>query len=182
MCSTCTYQEIPIRNSIRILLINDHQELLLMGANDPKITSKHGSYQGRFWFPIGGEIEKGESLMEAAVRELKEETGLDQEAVKFGPVVWFGEFEMILSGKLTRLKQQFLVAHTNQKSTTLENLTAEEKQNIEKLQWFSLEAICQSKEVIFPVVLKDHLPDILEGKYPNKPMWIDLAKQPTAKR
>ena len=44
---------------------------------------------GRFWFPIGGEIEPGEEFMDAAIRELKEETGLEQQDVVFGPKVWF---------------------------------------------------------------------------------------------
>jgi 8-oxo-dGTP diphosphatase len=31
------------------------------------------------WIPVGGEIEPGETLLEAAVRELREETGFDGE-------------------------------------------------------------------------------------------------------
>ena len=170
--------KIQIRNNIKILLINDKKELLLTHVSDPKTTSKDGSYYGKFWVPIGGDIEEGESIMEAAIRELKEETGLDKKDVAFGPIVWFGEFEMVISGKLIRLKQQFIVAHTTNKSVTMEYLTADEQKVIEKIEWLSLYKICASDEVVYPVVFKDYLPDILNENYPVEPIWIDLAKKP----
>ena len=61
---------IPIRNSIRILLLNSSNELLLMCADVPSTTTSSGKYHGKFWFTVGGEIEEGETLEEAAVREL----------------------------------------------------------------------------------------------------------------
>ena len=170
--------KLPIHNSIRILLINQENKLLLMCADDPKTTSKDGAYHGRFWFLIGGKIEADEGLMEAAVRELKEETGLDANNVTFGPKVWFGEFEMVLSGTMTRLKQQFVVAHTKKSETTLDYLTPDEQKVVEKIAWFSLDDIKCSKEVVYPVVLQDYLPAILASNYPAEPIWIDLAKKP----
>lgn len=173
--------EIPIHNSLRILLINSENELLLMCADDPHTTSKEGKYHGRFWFTIGGEIESNETLLETATRELKEETGIDPAHVTFGPVVWFGEFDLVLSGKLKRLKQQFIVAHTKNAEITLEHLTANEKKVVKKLAWFSLDQIRSHDEIIYPVPLKDYLPDILLGNYPSKPIWIDLGKTPEKK-
>jgi len=142
---------LPIRHSIRILLFNQRDELLLMCANDPNTTELDGTYRGKFWFTIGGEIEKEESLEEAAVRELFEETGLKVDEVTFGPVVWWGDFELVLYGKPTLLKQKFIVARTKQTSVTLNHLTQEEKLVIQKLDWFSIKKMRQSSDIIYPI-------------------------------
>lgn len=165
-----------IRNSIRILLINKSNELLLMYVDDPKTTSADGSYRGAFWCSIGGEIESGEDVKDAAIRELKEETGLNIKDVTFGPIVWFGEFKMMLYGQMTQLKQQFIVAHTEKTQITLKYLTPEEKKVVKKLSWFSLDNIKSSKEIIYPIGLENYLPDILARNYPSQPIWFDLAK------
>lgn len=169
---------LPVRNSIKILLLNDKNEILLMCANDPKTVSENGKYYGRFWFPIGGKIEKGEDLFEAAIREIYEETGLKREEIELGPIVWFGEFNLKLHGILTKLKEKFIVVKTKKNKVSLTNLDDWEKKVVEEIAWFSLEKIKNSKEVIFPILLEKYLPDIILKKYPKKPIKIDLAKQP----
>ncbi len=123
-------------------------------------------------------MEDGESLQETAIRELFEETGLTPEEVELGPIVWFGEFELVLSGTPTRLKQRFMVATTRQNNISLANLTQEEQAVIQKTAWFSLEEIKNSPNIIYPVLLPKYLPDILSGNYPAEPLEIDLAAQP----
>jgi 8-oxo-dGTP pyrophosphatase MutT (NUDIX family) len=166
------------RNSVKIILMNENKEILLMCADDPTTTSTDGKYHGRFWFPIGGKIEEGESVQAAALREVFEETGITSDKIELGPVVWFGEFDLVLSGKLQHLKEQFIVAQTKQRNISLDNLTDEERAVVKHVEWFSLDKIKNCSEVIFPVVLPDYLPDILAGNYPEMPIDIDLAKQP----
>ena len=99
----------PIRSSIKVILLNDKDELLLMCADDPKTTSADGKYLGKFWFTVGGEIELNESTEETAYREVYEETSIKKDEIELGPMVWFGEFDLILNGVLTRLKQNLLL-------------------------------------------------------------------------
>lgn len=166
---------LPTRVSVKVLLLNDRNELLLLCADDPKTTQADGKYNGPFWFLVGGEIEEGESFQEAALREIDEEVGLKKSDIELGPVVWFGEYDLILNGVLTHLKQTFIVARTKSKKVFFNNLTAWEKSTLKKVEWFSLEKMHKTCEAIYPASLKQHLPDIIEGKYPQKPFKIELG-------
>jgi len=168
----------PVRSSIKILLLNEKNELLLMCADDPKTTSADGKYIGKFWFTVGGQIEENESINEAAIREIYEETGIKKEEIELGPIVWFGEFDLILNGVLTRLKQKFMVAKTNQKNVFLKNPTSWEKNVITEFKWYSLDEIKNTNEIIYPALLSEYLPDIIAKNYPSKPIEIDLSVQP----
>ncbi len=57
--------------SAATIVLNDRNEILLIKGPD------------RGWEMPGGVVEAGESLKEAAVRETKEESGIDVEIIKF---------------------------------------------------------------------------------------------------
>ncbi|RFB14776.1 NUDIX domain-containing protein [Bacillus sp. HNG] len=57
--------------SAATIVINENNEILLI----------YGPKRG--WEMPGGQVEEGESLREAAIRETKEETGIDIEVLKF---------------------------------------------------------------------------------------------------
>ena len=170
------------RESVKVLLFNTKKQLLLIHTDDPKTQSSNGQYHGSFWSPIGGGVELNETLREAAHREVFEETGITLKESELGSMVWFGEFDLILHGVLTHIKQTYFVAKTDQSTTSLSHLMPEEKAVVQKLAWFSLEEIQNSREVIFPVVLPEYLPDILAERYPNPILKLDLAKQPSPRK
>lgn len=170
--------QVAVRNSIKIILLNSKNELLLLCTDDKSIKTSKGKYHGRFWQLVGGKIEEGENTKQAAERELFEETGLKASDVTFGDVVWKGELDLKMKDVMTHINQCFIVARTNNENVTLKNLTDEEKPVIKTLEWLSLDQIKNSEDIIYPVVLPDYLPDILKGKYPKEPIFIDLAKQP----
>jgi 8-oxo-dGTP diphosphatase len=57
--------------SAATIVLNEHGELLLI--NGPR----------RGWEMPGGQVEEGESLKEAAIRETREESGIEVEVIKF---------------------------------------------------------------------------------------------------
>lgn len=166
-----------VRNSVKIILLNKENKILLMGTDDKNIKDTNGKYKGRFWQLIGGKIEEGESLESAAKRELFEETSLQSEDVEFGPIVWQGDLSLLMHGTLTKIHQKFIVAHLKKDvDINLNHLTEEEKGVVITLQWWSLKEIENSKEIIYPGVLAIHLKELLGGDVPDSPIEIDLAE------
>jgi 8-oxo-dGTP pyrophosphatase MutT (NUDIX family) len=165
----------PTRTAVRIVLLNDADELLLMCMDDPTIRSIGVAYGGPFWTLIGGEIESGETIREAAERELREETGLTRADVEIGPHVWFGELDLILHGTPMHIRQEFLVARTRRRHVSLAHLTDAERRVVRELSWFSLERLIHGREVVHPARLPEYLPDIIERNYPTEPLRITLT-------
>jgi 8-oxo-dGTP pyrophosphatase MutT (NUDIX family) len=163
----------PLRKSIKVLLLNNKKELLLIHVDDPKTTSLDGTYQGPFWCLIGGGIKPEESVQEAALREIYEETGMTKEDVTLGPVVWHASFDFIRTGTPTHMEEQFIVAKTMNHKIEPAQLSDIEKSVIKKFKWFSLDEIKSCKEPIYPTALAQYLPDILAENYPEKPIKID---------
>ncbi|MCH8983258.1 MAG: NUDIX hydrolase [Acidobacteria bacterium] len=64
---------------VGVAIVRDGKILLIKRRNEP----------GKgLWAVPGGKVEYGETLRDAAVREVKEETGLD---IVVGPLIWSGE-------------------------------------------------------------------------------------------
>lgn len=162
----------PLRESVRVVLLNDSNQLLLMCMDDPGIRSVGEEYKGRFWMPIGGQREGNESVLETATREVFEETGIVSGDIDFGPVVWTEELDLVMPGGPMHIRQQYIAARTKQKSITLANLAGDEPQVVKGLAWFSLQEILESRETIYPVALRAHLPAIVAGAHPNEPLDI----------
>lgn len=165
-----------IRPSVRVLLLNPQDELLLLCVDDPHVQTLDGQSQGRFWCTVGGGIEEGEGLFEAAARETYEETGLKADTLTWGPVVWQGAFDALFLGTPTRMHQTFVVARTSQREISLDYLDVYEKQVIQDVRWFSLDRIQSWPEIIYPRNLAVYLSDILAGRYPVPPLEIDLSQ------
>ena len=77
----------PTRRTVaRVLPVSSEDRVLLLLGSDPAVP------EVRYWFSVGGGVDPGESLAEAAARELREETGVVVAPDRLGEP--FGTFEV----------------------------------------------------------------------------------------
>ena len=167
-----------VRNSIKAILLNEKNELLLVYTRNKKLNGEVEKYNDGFWQMIGGKIEDGEDYNAAIKREIFEETSITEDKLELGPLVFKGQMVFNINGEPNDLRQSFMVVHTSTSNVSLDNLTEDEKPELKKLKWFSYDEIKNCNEIIYPVVLPNYLKDIIEEKYPLEVLEIDIAKQP----
>ena len=149
------------RKASRILVLDENNRVLLFHFLIKPSTGKNRS----FWATPGGEINKGETSISAAKRELFEETGLNLEEASFGDPVWKSEFEFRMNNEETVLAhEQFFVVRL---SSTLKlshcNWTHEERNIISGHKWWSIIELKKKpkEETIYPADIVELLEKVV---------------------
>lgn len=158
----------PVRERLtaRVLLFDPAHRLLLMKGRLPGDSPAPGA-----WFTVGGGARPGESVLQAAEREVREETGFA--AVEFGPVVWRREASLRApGGELMLFKEHYLVARCAGGEPCRDGWEAHERSLVDDIRWWALEEIRTSAEDIYPPDIRRLLPDVLAGRYPAEPLVI----------
>src|SRR6267142_1990894 len=125
--------EAPLRErlTVRVLLFDRDDRLLLMKGRFP------GMPRDGAWFTVGGGAEAGETVLQAAVREVREETGFTE--VAFGPVIWRSDGALTLpGGERVMMREHFIVARCGGGEPSRDGWDALERQLVLDLRWWSL--------------------------------------------
>ena len=149
------------RLTVRLVLLSPADRLLLLNFDD-------GRYSG--WCTVGGGVDEGESLIEAARRELLEETGHTE--AEFGPVVWRRWHDMLVEGEPRRLVESYFIVRARHENLSDHGWTALERRTVRSMRWWSIEEIAASEEPIYPGGLAGHLAKLLAGEIPDTPLMI----------
>lgn len=147
---------------VRVLLLSPDRRLLLINYRN---TDRSGTPMP-CWLTPGGGLEPGETLFEAAAREVEEEAGITD--VQIGPVVWYGEDSRRSGDWNITFKEHFVVATSPSEAFGATRWTDHEMSQILGMRWWTLEELQRSADVIYPRGLAGLLEPLLQGRYPSK--------------
>lgn len=142
------------RKTARLLVISPARDVLLF-----KFLHKDGALAGRnYWATPGGGLEDGETFHGAAIRELREETGIQVNKV-VGPVA-ARRFSMLLpSGETVLAVEQYFVVHAENLVLSSSEWTLHETQVMADHHWWSAPELRSTGETVWPEALVQMLVD-----------------------
>ena len=140
------------RQTARVLPVNPEGRVLLLHGWDPHHPD------APFWFTIGGGAEQGESLRDAATRELREETGIVIDSAALGEPIAHNTVEFSWNGYDIVQGQTFYAVRVESADVTLDGLDDWERATTDKYGWLSAEDLGGDERPADPAI-----PDLMRA-------------------
>ncbi|OBG57047.1 MULTISPECIES: NUDIX domain-containing protein [unclassified Mycobacterium] len=147
------------RTSARVVLLDETGAVLLLRGSDPAIG--RGSAP-KWWITVGGEVQRGERLAEAAARELAEETGLRAAPGELVGPVWRRDEVFEFNGSLIDSEEFYFVYRTQRFEPSGAGRTDLERSYIHGHRWCDAADIARlaaAGETVYPRQLGELLVD-----------------------
>jgi 8-oxo-dGTP pyrophosphatase MutT (NUDIX family) len=161
------------RPSARVLLLDPRDRLLLLCYRSPRSNT-------RWWITVGGGLEPGETYEEGALRELREETGI--EGAGLGPHVWTYDHVILdLQGRDLLMRERFFVARAPSSRIDTSGWDQVEREVLIEHRWWSLDELRSATEsfgpdeMFAPPGLADLIDPILRGEIPDEPIVLTAS-------
>ncbi len=152
------------RHAVRVVLADAGGRVLLFQVETEEVP-------GGWWELPGGGIEPGESDQAAAIREIKEETGLVLDSAQIGLPTWWRDTTWRSRGN-RRLQHEVVVraqVAADQPKIVDGGRSQEEIEDYVTARWWTVAEIIQSKERFYPSRLPELLPRFLAGEEIREP-------------
>lgn len=153
------------RDAVRVVLTDAGGRVLLFHA----VTEDVGP--AGWWELPGGGIDEGETYLQAAIREVREETGLLLDPAWVGPPRWRRDSTWRSRG-LRRLQHEVVVTATvpgHRPPISADYRTPSELEVYVATRWWAMAEILASRERFYPGKLPELLPGFLAGEHIDEP-------------
>jgi 8-oxo-dGTP pyrophosphatase MutT (NUDIX family) len=145
------------RTSARVVLLDEQGAVLLFCGSDPAVP---GGLAPRWWFTVGGQALPGERLVDAAVREIAEETGLRVAPADMVGPVWRRDSLIDFNGTVVSSQEFYFVHRTARFEPTAAGRTPLELRYIHGHRWCDsaeIAALAAGGQTVYPLQLGELL-------------------------
>jgi 8-oxo-dGTP pyrophosphatase MutT (NUDIX family) len=145
------------RQAARVVVVADGRVLLQQGA-DPGRPDR-----GSWWITPGGGLGDGESLEEAAVREVREETGFLLSREMLGPVIATRVASFEFEGRRYRQEESFFAVCVEPFTPEHDGWDELEQRVLLDHRWWTVDELLATDEAVYPRELAEVVQSLLAG-------------------
>jgi 8-oxo-dGTP pyrophosphatase MutT (NUDIX family) len=160
-------EPLPIRHAARVLLVDADDRVLLFRS----LAREHGH---AYWYPVGGEVEAGETAEVAVIREAFEETGL--RGLELGPEVFRRRFVFHWRDFTWDARERWWLSRIEHFDPVFEGMEEIEIGDFSDCRWMTLDELAAAQgagDILTPANLLTLLPALLAGDFPARPIEVD---------
>jgi 8-oxo-dGTP pyrophosphatase MutT (NUDIX family) len=158
------------RFGARVVLLDPADRILLFRLQNPRSGNT-------WWATPGGGVDPGEKSLDAARRELREETGIEVEEL-VGPI-WIDDHWFRTAEDLIHQQDRYFHARTKSPKVDVSGQDRFETDLMVEHRWWKLGDLDETTDRVYPAGLGRHVRELLKAGPPEKPIQLNPPKPKT---